>query len=107
MGTRKNRFAEAVLTSTHNLCFEQKYEKYKNFYLEIFLFLVVKFSIYLNRHVFVMTSLHKYNIKKSFRQAQYSVSRSFQGFWNFQLKLRTSRITSVKYYYSQIALIRI
>ena len=35
--------------STHNLFFEQKYEKYQNFYL-----LVVKFSVYLNRHVFVM-----------------------------------------------------
>ena len=46
--------AEAVLTSTHNLCFEQKYEKYENFYLKIFIFLVVKFSIYLNRRVFVM-----------------------------------------------------
>ena len=40
MGTRKNRLGEAVLTSTHNLCFEQKYEKYQNFYLKIFLFLV-------------------------------------------------------------------
>ena len=30
--------------STHNLCFEQKYGK----------FLVVKVSVYLNRHVFVM-----------------------------------------------------
>ena len=48
---------EAVLTSTHNLCFEQKYEKYQNFYLKIFLFLVVKFSIYLNRRVFVMPSI--------------------------------------------------
>ena len=27
------------------------------FYLKIFLFLVVKFSIYLNRHVFVMIGL--------------------------------------------------
>ena len=27
MGTRYNRLAEAVLTSTHNLGFEQKYEK--------------------------------------------------------------------------------
>ena len=27
MSTRKNRLVEAVLTSTHNLCFEQKYEK--------------------------------------------------------------------------------
>ena len=40
--------------STHNLCFEQKYEKYQRFYLKIFNFLEVKFSIYLNRHVFVM-----------------------------------------------------
>ena len=40
--------------STHNLCFEQKYEKYHNFCLEIFPFLVIQFSIYLNRHVFVM-----------------------------------------------------
>ena len=27
MGTRENRLAEAVLTSTHSLCFEQKYKK--------------------------------------------------------------------------------
>ena len=46
------------LTSTHNLCFEQKFEKkYKNFYLKIFIFLVVKFSVYLNRLVFVMKCL--------------------------------------------------
>ena len=45
---------EAVLTSTHNLCFEQKYEKYQIFLSENFMFLEVKFSIYLNRHVFVM-----------------------------------------------------
>ena len=30
--------AEAVLTSTQNLCFEQKYEKYQDFYLKIFIF---------------------------------------------------------------------
>ena len=35
----------------HNLCFEQKYEKYQNFSSENFHFLVVKFSIHLNRHV--------------------------------------------------------
>ena len=46
----------AVLTSTDNLCFEQKYEKYQNFYLKTFSFLVVKFSIYLNRRVFVMSN---------------------------------------------------
>ena len=55
MGTRYNRLAEAVLTSTHNLCFEQKYEKKNLIFLsENVQFLEVKFSIYLNRHVFVM-----------------------------------------------------
>ena len=43
-----------VLTSTHNLCFEQEYEKYQNDLSENFQFLVVKFSIYLIRRVFVM-----------------------------------------------------
>ena len=42
-------FGEVVLMSTHNLCFEQKYENYQNFH-----FLVEKFSIYLNRGVFVI-----------------------------------------------------
>ena len=41
--------------STHNLCFEQKYEKYQSFFLsEKFHFLVVKCSVYLNRLVFVI-----------------------------------------------------
>ena len=53
-GTRQNHLGEAVLTSTHNLSFEQKYEKYQSFLSENFHFLVVKFSVYLNRHVFVM-----------------------------------------------------
>ena len=46
---------EAVLTSTHNLCFEQKYENISEFLSENFQFLEVKFSIYLNRRVFVLT----------------------------------------------------
>ena len=55
MGTRQNRLGEAVLTSTHNLYFEQKYEKYRSFLSENFqFFLEMKFSIYLNRRVFVM-----------------------------------------------------
>ena len=55
MGTRSNRLAEVVLTNTDNLCFEQKYEKYQIFFSENFLFLVAKFSVYLNRLVFVMS----------------------------------------------------
>ena len=39
---------------THNLCYEQTYENYQNFSSENFPFLVVKFTIYLNRRVFVM-----------------------------------------------------
>ena len=40
----------------HNLCFEQKYEKYQSFLSENFQFLEVKFSIYLNKRVFAMVS---------------------------------------------------
>ena len=54
MGTRKNRLAEAILMSTRNLCFEQKYETYLRFFSDIFQFLKVKFSTYLHRHVFVL-----------------------------------------------------
>ena len=38
----------------NNLCFEQKYEKYQKFLAENFHFLVVKFSVYLNRRVFII-----------------------------------------------------
>ena len=49
------RIGEAVVTRTHNLCLGQKCKKkYRNFLSENFPFLVVKFSIYLNRRVFVM-----------------------------------------------------
>ena len=40
----------------HNLCFVQKYEKYLSFLSENFQFLEIKFSIHLNRRVFVMLS---------------------------------------------------
>ena len=51
------RGEEAVLTSTHNLCFVQKYEKYQIFLSEKLSFLVVKFSVYLKRRVFIMKDL--------------------------------------------------
>ena len=44
--------------STHNLCFEQKFEKkYQNFLSENFPVLVVKFYVYLIRHVFVIKAV--------------------------------------------------
>ena len=54
MGTHYNHLSEAVPTGTHNLCFEQKYEKISEFLSENFQFLEVKLSIYLNRRVFIM-----------------------------------------------------
>ena len=47
-------FIRTTSLSTHNLCFEQKYEKYQEFLSENFHFLVVQFSVYLNRLVYVM-----------------------------------------------------
>ena len=38
---------------TRNLCFEQKYEKYQNFLSECVPVLVVKFSVYFKRRVFI------------------------------------------------------
>ena len=55
--------AEAVLTSTHNLCFEQKCEKYQYFSSDNFHFLVVKFSVYLNRHIFGMSNVFILSIR--------------------------------------------
>ena len=40
-----------------SICFEQKYKKYQNFLSEKLSFLVVKFSVYLNRRVFVMQNV--------------------------------------------------
>ena len=54
MGTRKNRLVEVVLRSPHNLCFGQKYEIHLNILSENFHFLVEKFSVHLNRYVFIM-----------------------------------------------------
>ena len=54
----KHRLWVLVRTASP-LCFEQKYENYQNFVSEIFQFLEVKFSIYLNRHVFVIVICHE------------------------------------------------
>ena len=47
MGTRQNRLDEAVLTCTHSLCFEQKYEKYQKFSNESFQFLQLSKNQYI------------------------------------------------------------
>ena len=46
-----------VLTCTHNLCFEQKYENSKKNQLKIVIFTAVKEHCMLHGHVFVMEAL--------------------------------------------------
>ena len=73
-----------VLTSTHNLCFEKKYEKYQTFLSENFpLFGIVKFSIYLNRRVFVMKF---YITKKKKKKKKKKKIRLFKYIENFTTK---------------------
>ena len=71
--------------STHNLCFEQKYEKISEFLSENFQFLVVKFSIYmyLNRHVFVMYCYRNQVVYTS--SSIHTKSLNGQGEYCFQL----------------------
>ena len=61
--------------STYNLCFEQKCEKYENFLSENFHFLVVKFSIYLNRRIFIM--IHTFLVGKKHLIWSYEVHVKF------------------------------
>ena len=56
--------------STHNLCLKQEYEKYQNFLSENFPFLVAKFSIYLNRCVFLTLVLLNQDISYLFKQSR-------------------------------------
>ena len=57
MGARQNRLIEAVLTSTHNICFEQKYENTQNDSTEIIIFEAVKNRCILHGRVLVMVSI--------------------------------------------------
>ena len=74
--------------STHNLWFEQKYEKYQNVLSENFHFLVVKFSVYLNRHVFVMTSI-------SLIEATAEISKLHKAFTKYNYLFLTASIMLV------------
>ena len=61
--------------STHNLCFEQKYENYQNFSSENLSFFGSKiFSIYLNRLVFVMLL---YIQKLSYNEGSYKEASAY------------------------------
>ena len=63
----------------HNLCFEQKYEKYQNFYLKTFRFLVVKFSRYLNRRMNAYQHEHiSTGIQKMFTKDFLEYSNAFR-----------------------------
>ena len=70
---------------THNLCFEQKYEKYQNFLSKNFHLLVVKFSVYMNRHILVMRIK---TIKKYLQFSIRSPARSDQIFHGWEETLK-------------------
>ena len=64
MGTRKHRLTEAVLTSTHNICFEQKYENSQNIATENCHFCSREKSLYIARacfHNVVMSCMYSIN----------------------------------------------
>ena len=54
MDTCKNRLIEAVLTCTHNQCFEHKYQKHQIISNEIFYFVAEKKICILHRGVFIV-----------------------------------------------------
>ena len=56
-GSNENRLCEAVLTCTHNLCFEQKEEKYQKHSAENFHFLKHKKSLFIAWACFCNASL--------------------------------------------------
>ena len=88
MGTRKIRHGEAVLTSTHNLYFEQKYEKCQNFLSENFQFLVVKFSLYLYRHVLSLFAfMHINDLLKEGLLKKESICSYLEHFFPFRLDI--------------------
>ena len=62
--------------STHNLCFEQKYEKYQSFLSENFQLLELKFSVYLNRRVFIMAPAIQRMLERSYSVTPVSPSVS-------------------------------
>ena len=70
---------------THNLCLEQKYEKYQNFLSEKFHFLVVKFSVYLNRCSPFVNVFHSSVLSKHFKTCAFNTKINFDIFTIFQI----------------------
>ena len=65
MGARKNRLNEAVLTCTHDLCFEEKIRKnIKLFPMKIISFTTFKNRCILHRHVCVMDTSDRKGINQ-------------------------------------------
>ena len=58
VGTRYNRLKVAILTCTHSICFEQKYENSKKNQPKIVIFIAVKNRCLLHGRVFVMERQH-------------------------------------------------
>ena len=96
---------EAVLTSTTVYVLEQKYEQYQIFLSENFHYLVVKFSVYLNRYIFIMTwsciriKKGRFHARKIFLSptTQYFCHWPFQGHFFFAVLFCASVVSYVEF----------
>ena len=82
------KHAYIVLTITHNLFFEQINTKFQSFLSEKFHFLVVKFSVHLNRRVFVINFLIDLKISRN---------KNLLEKQKFMLVFYFSRVTALSY----------
>ena len=99
--------------SAHNLCFEQKYEKYQNFYLKTFSFGGEIFNIFESkRHVFIMLRylVHKVkSVKEQMRQSEAIRTINFfkvegiMGHNKIQSTLISSKASTSRYPYLDIS----
>ena len=57
MGTRYNRLSEAVITSTHDLCFDKNKKNVIFFHLKNTIFTAVKYCSIMHGHVCLMVRI--------------------------------------------------
>ena len=78
---------EAVLTSTHNLCFEQKHEKYQNFLCEKLpffsckIFSVFEYACFHNVTKAVLTSTHNLCFEQKWEKLSEFLFENFHFCW--------------------------
>ena len=91
ISAQKHRLWVLVRTAlpTHNLCFSRNKKNIRYFLSENFQFLEVKFSIYLNRRVFVMTdSIGSCDVSLTWKRTSSQISHIFLNWSCIRMKAR-------------------